>query len=271
MTARRNGAPRSPAVAIDGVGFSYAETPIGTPGKKELLRDLTLAVPTGGINAILGPNGVGKTTLLSLILGWLTPLRGRIALFGETIASLGRRGMGRIVSLLPQDEHIAFEYRLIDYVLLARAPYLSPLETPGTADRDIAYGALGRVGLAERALTPVTEVSGGEKQLVMLARCLAQQPHLLLMDEPTSHLDLFNKRRLVDLLHSLRDDGVTTIFSTHDPEFASVCADRLILLRDGGCLAHGPTSEVMREDLLRLLFDVPLTISHLDGRPVVLW
>ena len=105
----------------------------------------------------------------------------------------------------------------------------------------------------------------------MLARCLAQQPRLLLMDEPTSHLDLFNKRRLVDLLHSLRDDGVTTIFSTHDPEFASICADRLILLHNGGCLANGPTSEIMRDDLLGLLFDVPLTIAHVEGRPVVMW
>ena len=264
---RRGATTSNPAVVLERVGFSYAEI----PDEREILREVTLAVPAGGINAILGPNGVGKTTLLSLILGWLTPRRGRIALFGESIVALGRRGMGRTVSLLPQDEHIAFEYRLIDYVLLARAPYLSPLETPRAADRDIAYEALERVGMVERALVPITEVSGGEKQLVMLARCLAQQPRLLLMDEPTAHLDLFNKRRLVDLLHSLRDDGVTTIFSTHDPEFASICADRLILLHDGGCPAHGPTSEVMREDLLRLLFDVPLTIAHVAGRPVVMW
>ena len=151
---QRDTTTNDPAVAIERVGFSYAQIldkPIDIPDEREILREVTLAVPTGGINAILGPNGVGKTTLLSLILGWLTPRRGHIALFGRNIAALGRRGMGRTVSLLPQDEHIAFEYRLIDYVLLARTPYLSPLETPSTADRDIAYNALERVGMAERS------------------------------------------------------------------------------------------------------------------------
>ncbi len=118
---------------------------------------------------------------------------------------------------------------------------------------------------------PVTEISGGERQLVMLARSLAQQPRVLLLDEPTSHLDIRNKRRLADLLRSLAADGTTVLFTTHDPEFAAVVADDLLLLHEGRALAGGPVNEVMREETLSRVFGIPISLTWTDGHPTVRW
>ncbi|MFW5695147.1 MAG: ABC transporter ATP-binding protein [Alkalispirochaeta sp.] len=253
------------AVTIHDLWFRY------DGGSASVLRGLTTTITPQAVTAVLGPNGVGKTTLLNLILGWLRPNYGALHIFNRPLESLSRREMGQTLSLLPQDEHIPFEYSVEEYVLLGRTPYLAPLAAPSAADRDLARAALSRVGLADYRHTPITEISGGERQLVMLARSLAQHPRILLMDEPTSHLDLSNKRRLADLIRSLTTEGTTVIFTTHDPEFAAACADELLLVCDGTLLAHGPTSETMSAPLLSRLFNLPLTVTLVDGAPVVRW
>ncbi|MFP4152281.1 MAG: ABC transporter ATP-binding protein, partial [Alkalispirochaeta sp.] len=169
----------------------------GYDGGPTVLDRLDLTAPAGGITAILGPNGVGKTTLLNVILGWHPPEAGGVALFGRDLATLSRDEAGRTVALVPQDEHIPFEYSLVDYVLLGRTPHLNALAVPGDEDRRRALEALERVGLDGRAHCAVTETSGGEKQLVMIARSLCQDTPLLVLDEPAAHLDLANRRRLV--------------------------------------------------------------------------
>lgn len=236
-----------------------------------VLRNLSLDIPAGTVTALLGPNGVGKTTLLNLLLGWLTPSSGSIRLFGRPIATTSRREMGRTVSLVPQDEHIPFEYTLLDYVLLGRAPHLAPLQAPQRGDMEHAYKALEQVGMGTKATHPVSEISGGEKQLAMVARSLAQRPRLLLMDEPTAHLDLHNKRRSVDLVHQLRDGGTTVILTTHDPDFASAAADRLVLLHEGRVLAQGSVDEVMTTDNMQRLFSIPVSVTSLKGRHLIIW
>ncbi|TVR65731.1 MAG: ABC transporter ATP-binding protein [Spirochaetaceae bacterium] len=259
--------PEEPAaVRLGGVGFAF-----GRSGKP-VLRNLSLAIPGGTISAILGPNGVGKTTLLNLILGWLRPREGSITLFGRKTAGTTRREMGRTISLVPQDEHIPFEYTTLDYVLLGRAPHLGPLQAPGAADLNVAWEALERVGIAHLAERDVAETSGGEKQLALVARALAQEPRILLMDEPTAHLDLKNRRRIVDLIHQLHRDGVTVVFTTHDPELASVAAERVILLEGGHLLAEGPVRQVMTEENLSRAFTMDLRVHALSAdRTVVLW
>ncbi|MEX2444026.1 MAG: ABC transporter ATP-binding protein [Alkalispirochaeta sp.] len=257
--------PRAPAAAVQDLWFTYegATAPV--------LQGLTAAITTAAVTAILGPNGVGKTTLLNLLLGWLRPDHGALRIFDRPLREFTRREMGRTLSLLPQEEHIPFEYSIEEYVLLGRTPYLSPLAAPSHADREIVRRSLIRVGLEAHIHTPVTEISGGERQLVMLARCLTQEPKILLMDEPTSHLDLFNKRRLANLVRSLQADGTTVVFTTHDPEFAAVCADELLLLTEGTLLAHGPIPDTMTDSLLSRLFGLPLTVTTVDGAPVVRW
>lgn len=245
-----------------------------------LLKNFSLTVPQESITAILGPNGAGKTTLLNLILGWLSPRSGSISLFGRDSSGTSRREMGRTISLVPQEEHVPFEYTILDFVLLGRAPHLGPLQAPQPTDVAIARSALDTVGIAGLAHKSVAETSGGEKQLATIARALTQQSRILLMDEPTAHLDLKNKRRMVDLIHRLNRSGTTVIITTHDPEFASIAADRMVLLGNGRLLAEGPVEAVMTEKNLGTAFDMDLAVRDVPpqpGRPahrdhtVVIW
>lgn len=252
-------ADAAPAIRLREVEFCYGRT-VRRLVQGMVLRNLSVSVPRESITAVLGPNGVGKTTLLNLVLGWLQPGSGTISLFGRRVIKISRREMGQLVSLVPQDEHIPFEYTLLDFVLLGRAPHLSPLQAPRMSDLMVAGDALETVGLSHLANQSVGEISGGEKQLAMVARAIAQQPRILLMDEPTAHLDLKNKRRTVDLIHRLRERGVTVLLTTHDPEFASVVADRMILLEGGRLLANGPVDVVMTEDHLSRVFAMPLSV-----------
>lgn len=264
------------AVSLAGISFAYGSRDHSTGGGSgsggpQVLQELSLEIPPGSVTAILGPNGVGKTTLLNILLGWLRPDTGTVRLFGRDSSRTSRREMGRLVSLVPQDEHIPFEYTLLDYVLLGRAPHLAPLQAPRQQDLQRAAAALERVGLKGLQDHPVSETSGGEKQLAMVARSLAQEPRILLMDEPTAHLDLHNKRRTVDLVHSLRDEGVTVILTTHDPDFAGAVADRMILLHQGRLLAEGEVEAVMTEENLRQLFAMNLAMTVVAGRRLIIW
>lgn len=237
----------------------------------KVLHSLTLEIETGTVTTILGPNGAGKTTLLHLALGWLQPRAGRVWLASRPLESYSRRELGRWIGLVPQSEHIPFEYSLLEYVLLGRAPYLKPLEMPGQKDFEAALLALERVGLGELWQRPVTNLSGGERQLVLVARALAQQPRLLLLDEPTSHLDLANKKRLADLLRSLAAQGVTVLLTTHEPEVAAAVASHLVLMRAGRVLHTGPLSETLTSRRLSETYGVPVRVDELAGQRVVLW
>jgi iron complex transport system ATP-binding protein len=256
--------PPVPAVAVRDASFRYDDGPV-------ILADLSLSISAGIVTAILGPNGVGKTTLLNMILGWNRPRTGSVHLFGEPLSGMTRRDAGRTMSMVPQDEHVAFEYSLLDYVLLGRSPHLNALALPGEKDLHIAEGSLQRVGLLDRRFDPVTEISGGEKQLVLLARSLCQEPRLLLLDEPSAHLDLANKRRLVNLVHELRSDGVTIVLTTHDPDFAAMTSDEIILLSQGRLLTQGTPRGVMTSALLSRAFDLSLQVSWQDGHPHIIW
>lgn len=260
-----------PAIRFSAVSFGYP--PSGTETKGNLvLKNLDLAIPGGTITALLGPNGAGKTTLLNLILGWLSPRAGNVTIFGRDTGGASRRDMGRTLSLVPQDEHIPFEYTMLDFVLLGRAPHLGPLQAPQPHDIEVARRALETVGIAHMVHHSIAETSGGEKQLAMMARAVAQDPKILLLDEPTAHLDLKNKRRTVDIIHQLRRAGVTVVLTTHDPEFAAVTADRMVLLESGNLLAEGPVRSVMTEENLGRVFGMNLEVREIPGRhSVVIW
>jgi iron complex transport system ATP-binding protein len=254
-----------PLVAFREVSFGYARN-------QEALSHLSLEVPSGSVMAILGPNGAGKTTLLRIALGHLQPRAGQVVLDGRPLLNYARREIGQYMGFVPQSERIPFEYSLCDYALFGRTPYLHPLEMPGEADRQVALQALAQVGLGEMAARSINSLSGGERQLAMLARALAQQPRLLLLDEPTSHLDLSNKGRLLSLLRRLSAEGVTILLTTHEPEVAAMIATHLVLMRKGQVLQAGMLAEVFDAPNLSACYGVPVEVLAIDERRrLILW
>lgn len=251
-----------PILSVKGVWFAYANG-------HHVLQDVSFEVSPGTVNAVLGPNGAGKSTLLFLILGLYAPQRGEIILDGRPIRSYPRQSLSRRISLVPQREHIPFNYTVLDYVLLGRTPHLGFLQMPRPEDIRASWTALERLGIASMAHRPVANLSGGEHQMVLIARAIAQETPILLLDEPTAHLDLGNQRRILTLLRDLADQGMTVLFTTHDPDAALAIADRFILLVGGRLLHQGPVAEITAEKLSRA-YSTPLQMFSVDGRKVVL-
>lgn len=249
----------TPILALDDLHFAYE-------AQSQVLRGVSLDILPGTITAILGPNGAGKTTLLRVILGLLKPQRGTIRLEGKPQKSFSRREMSRLMGLVPQSEYIPFDFSVLEFVLLGRAPYLGPLDMPSEQDRDIAFDALCRVGLEHLCDRATPSLSGGERQLAMIARALAQQPRLLLLDEPTSHLDLSNRDRVLNVLRAQARAGVTVVFTTHDPNLAAVSADYVILMRQGALLAAGTLETTLTAENLTATYGISVRVMRLDGQ-----
>jgi iron complex transport system ATP-binding protein len=241
------------------------------PKRPPVLTGLDLELKAGSMTAILGPNGAGKTTLLHLALGWLKPWQGTIRLAGKRLGDYSRQELGRWMALVPQGEHIPFEYSVLEYVLLGRAPHLPSLGMPAEKDYAAAFEALEKSGIASLYDHSILALSGGERQLVLVARALAQQPRLLLLDEPTAHLDLHNKSRLIRIMQELRAQGITILITTHEPEVALVVADEVILMEMGRVLAYGPVDATLTAENLSQIYRIPIRIVPFEGKKQVLW
>ena len=239
--------------------------------KREALNNLSLEIASGSITAILGPNGAGKTTLLHLALGWLRPRMGQIFLNSQELGRFTRREIGQWMGLVPQNERVPFDYSVLNYVLFGRTPYLQPLEMPGEEDIHIAQNALKKLDLTSMSQRSVSKLSGGERQMVMVARALTQQPRLLLLDEPTSHLDISNKSRLITLLRQLASEGVTILFTTHEPDVASALAEQVVLMRQGEVLVSGSLDEVFTSQGLSDCYQTPVKVVTIEEHRVALW
>lgn len=252
-------------LVFDQVSFGYE------PGAQKVLSEISFDLPAQQVTLLFGPNGCGKTTLLYLTLGWLQPEQGTIWAEGRPLSSLNRRQRGRFMALVPQTEHTPFDYTVLEYVLLGRAPHLPSLAEPGELDIEIALNALGRVGIEALAQQSMRALSGGERQLVLMARALTQQPRLLLLDEPTAHLDLQNTYRLVQVVRQLRRQGITVLMTSHDPQVVLALADQVVILRQGKVFRQGGLDEVFTSEVLQAVYAIPLQIRTVEGRQTIQW
>jgi iron complex transport system ATP-binding protein len=235
-------------------------------GDAPRIRNCSFEVPEGSITAILGPNGAGKTTVLHLALGWLKPDAGSISLFGTDLNALSPGKRGRTQSLLPQKEPTGFEFTVMEYVLLGRAPHLKPLAAPGRRDIRIATNALSQTTILPLEYQSISRLSGGETQLLLLARSLTQEPKLLLLDEPMNHLDLKHRKGILELLLGWREAGKTALLTTHDPGTAALLADHLILIFPGGRMIWGAFPQLFTREHLSELYGLPIRTFDREGR-----
>ena len=246
-------------ISLEGIHFQY------DPLDPVVLSDLSLEIPAEKVTAILGPNGTGKTTLLHILLGLLKPSRGTTLVDGKSHREYSKRDLSRLIGLVPQFESIPFNFTVYEYALLGRSPYLNPFQLPGEEDHEIACSALDAAGILHLAEKPVMEISGGERQLVQIARVFTQGTPIMLLDEPTAHLDLQNQNRILTLLKKLAARGSTAVLTTHDPNAAVVGADHFVLMDKGQIFAQGSVEEVITSQNLSSIYKIPIRIEHNNG------
>ena len=253
----------------EGVSFAYgADTAFSLSGA-------TVAITPGSLTGLLGPNGCGKTTLLKLLCGVLRPQSGRVMLGERPLASMARRELARHIAVVPQETHPAFEYNVMEMVLMGRHPHLGSFQLEGPADFEIARQSLAATGTAPLADRNYMTLSGGEKQRVVIASALAQATELLLLDEPTASLDLGYQLEVAALLARLNHERkVTMVLATHDLNLAASLCDRLVVMRGGRVLAQGATRDVLTGATVQQLYDVDADVQfhqragHLTVVPV---
>ena len=232
------------------------------------VQDISLEVRGGDFTAVLGPNGSGKTTLMRLALGVVTPDAGTARVLERRAHEWSRRDLARRVAVMPQREDNLFPQRVRETVLLGRYPHLSLWGTAGDADRAAVDRALVRCDVEQLADRSIWSLSGGEYQRVRLARALAQEPSLLVLDEPTSSLDVRHEMELFELLRALVDSqGLAVLFITHEVNLAARYADRVVLLAAGRAAATGSPEQVLTAERLEAVFQWPIRIERIDGRP----
>ncbi len=262
-------------MSLTATHVSYVYRPAAGADAVPALHDVTVHVPRGSLTGLLGPNGCGKTTLLKLLSGVLPPREGDVTLDGRLLSSMSRRASARRIAVVPQDTHPAFDYTVMEMVLMGRHPHLGALQLEGPHDLSIAREALAATGTSHLAHRAFVTLSGGEKQRVVIAGALAQEPDVLLLDEPTASLDLGYQLEVASLLARLnRERGVTMVLATHDLNLAASLCDTIVMIRAGRILAQGETREVLTSALIRQLYDVDADVrfheraGHLTVVPV---
>jgi iron complex transport system ATP-binding protein len=240
--------------------LSYGYSAAG--GRSFTLDDVSVTVERGSLTGLLGPNGCGKTTLLNLLSGILHPRSGEVSLNGVSLAGRSRREIAKRVAVVPQETHPAFDFTVMEMVLMGRHPHLGAFELEGPADLDLAHEALTATGTEHLAGRDYMTLSGGEKQRVVIASALAQTPDVLLLDEPTASLDLGYQLEVATLLIRLNlERSVTMVLATHDLNLAAAVCDRLVLMRDGRVFAQGPTRDVLTAQTVQRLYGVDADVS----------
>ncbi len=250
-------------IQVSGLSFSY--------GLDFCLKDVSLEVERGEVVALLGPNGSGKTTLLKCINALLPVKAGKIRIDGIDVSTAGRADLARLVGYVPQSHDPPFPYTVFDVVVMGRTSHLGIFQQPSGSDYALAENALGVVGLSAFRDRPYTQISGGERQLALIARALVQEPKVLLLDEPTAHLDFRNQLAVLKMVRRISaEKGIGVVMSLHDPNHALLFADTIALMSGGRIVSFGSAGEVVTEENIESVYGVEVeSISHNRVRLIV--
>ncbi|MDD3313852.1 ABC transporter ATP-binding protein [Pseudodesulfovibrio sp.] len=241
-----------------GVYFSYNGSPV--------FSEVSFAIAPGEIVSVVGPNGAGKSSLLKCLNGLLAPVCGTVNIAGKDVRRINRKELGRTIGYVPQHDEDTFGFSVLEIVLMGRAAHIGPFGSPTSRDVRIAEEAIADVGLESMAHKNLNELSGGQAQLAIVARALAAKPRLLLLDEPTSHLDIRNQALVLKALHSLsRQQGLSVLMTTHSPDHAFLFSDKVLMLRQGATPLFGKPRQVMTAEALGQVFGIDVQIINIDS------
>ncbi|MDR2108826.1 MAG: ABC transporter ATP-binding protein [Coriobacteriales bacterium] len=244
------------ALAVEELSCGYQGRPV--------VSKVSFSLSAGEVLAVLGPNGVGKTTLFKTVLGFLKPLAGRVMLEGRDLSELSRRELARLIAYVPQTQSTSFAFPVEEYVLMGRAPHLGMLKQPTATDRQIVRDTMLLLGIQGLADKTCTSISGGELQLVAVARALAQQPRYLIMDEPTANLDYGNQARILEQIIELANKGLGVMLTTHNPEQAFTLESRVVLLRRDAPYLEGDFRAILTEAHLNQTYDIDVVLRSFE-------
>lgn len=245
------------SIVVQGLGFRY--------GDRKVLDDVSFTAGEGQLISLLGPNGVGKSTLFKCMLGVLKQFEGTVEIDGRSIAQMDLRTLARLIAYIPQSHYPAFNYTVFDMVLMGTSSHVSAFSPPGARQTEDAMQALARLGIDAFAERDYMRISGGERQLVLIARALAQKSRILLMDEPTANLDYGNQMCVLSCIRSLAEEGYTIIQSTHNPEQSYLFSHRILAMKEGRIIADGAPGEVIDAALIDALYGIKTQVESLRG------
>ena len=245
------------SIKIENLCFSY--------GSHEVLKNVSFDAQYGQFLSVLGPNGVGKSTLFRCMLGLLPPARGSVSIDGTPISRLSASQLARRIAFIPQSHNPVFNYSVFDIVLMGTTAQTGTFSSPGKTQTELVDFALEALGISHLKDRSYGAISGGERQLVLIARAMAQQAKILVMDEPSASLDFGNRIRVMQTVQALAREGYCVIQSTHDPDQAYLYSDRVLALYEGQALAFGTPQEIISNELISTLYGVEVEVCSMQN------
>lgn len=241
---------------VKSLAYSYGNGPV--------FEDVSFSLGNGEVMCILGPNGAGKSTLIKCVAGIFTPASGSVRIMGEDTASLGAGGIAKLIGYVPQQNEVVFPFTVLDFVVMGRTPHIPLCSSPGEKDMEIAHESLAMVGIDDLAERTMNSLSGGQRQMVLIARALAQQPSLLLLDEPTAHLDFGNQVLVLETVQKLALSGMSILMNTHMPDHAFLVGSRAAALTGCRLVAVGEVAAVVNSSVMSSIYGVKVAVREIE-------